>query len=243
MKTGLILPKFNTRILVFFILPLCLLNAQAQNKVNILSSEPVSNILTDKVKTQFGITYPIFRVYQYDDKSGKNLIVLTESFDGVNSTNDTLHYNIKAFGFTQNQATELLKNWEIRDFKIKQEYTSESSIWFWTKYCAFEDADKDGFIDPILVYGTSGSNGFDDGRIKIFILYKKQKIGIRQQNGTLDFERNTQVDKAFYTLPVAIQAKVKRIIEKIIADDRAIFPYGWQDAMKKQKTFFDERTK
>lgn len=67
-------------------------HSQENQLVKVMPINDVSNILTDKVKTQFGITYTIFRVYQYDDKSGKNLIVLTESFDGVNSTNDTLQH-------------------------------------------------------------------------------------------------------------------------------------------------------
>lgn len=230
--------KFLFKIAYFFI-PL-LSFAQVTDNKKLLSAIHTQEIFTESVKNQHGIKYPIFRVYQFDDKSGQNLIVLTESFDGITSNKDSLHHNIKAFGFVKNQIG-LIKKWEINDFKIKQEYTVESSIWFWTKYCLFEDIDKDGLADPILVYGTSGSNGFDDGRIKIFAMYKNQKIGIRQQNGALDFERNTQVDKAFYTLPVSIQASVKAIIEKIIEDDRAIFPYGWQDAMKKKKTYFDER--
>lgn len=43
----------------------------------------------------------------------------------------------------------------------------EASIWFWTNYSGFADLDKDGLIDPILIYGTSGMNNTDDGRVKI----------------------------------------------------------------------------
>jgi hypothetical protein len=230
--------KFLFKITYFFI-PL-LSFAQITDNKRLLPYNTIQEIFNDSVKNQHGIKYPIFRVYQFDDKSGQNLIVLTESFDGVTPNKDSLHHNIKAFGFVKNP-TGLVKKWEINDFKLKQEHTIESSIWFWTKYCLFQDIDKDGLIDPIIVYGTSGSNGFDDGRIKIFVLFKNQKIGIRHQNGTFDFERNTQVDKVFYALPASIQTSVKAIIEKIIEDDKAIFPYGWKDAMKQKKTYFDER--
>ena len=81
------------------------------------------------------------------------------------------------------------------------------SIWFWTKYCLFEDINKDRLIDPIFVYGTSGDNYTGDGRLKILIYYKDKKIAIRHLNGTIDFERKTKVDQSFYDLPVAIQER------------------------------------
>jgi hypothetical protein len=133
----------------------------------------------------------------------------------------------------------LEKQWEINDFILKEK--DESSIWFWTKYCDFKDIDEDGIIDQILVFGTSGLNGYDEGRIKILLVYKGQKIVIRHQNGVLDFERNTQVDQAFYSLNLSLQNRIKEIMQKMIENNHAIFPYGWQDAMKKQKLKFDEK--
>jgi len=167
--------------------------------------------------------------------------VLTESNDSITANHDTLNSSIKAFSF-QSEQTGLVKNWEINDFTKKQanDRGFESSIWFWTKYSEFTDLDNDSLMDPILVYGTSGTNGYDDGRIKILVYNKGQKIAIRNQNGILDFERNTQVDKTFYSLPMEFQDRVKEIMETMVENNHAIFPAGWQDAMNKQQLTFDE---
>ena len=102
------------------------------------------------------------------------------------------------------------------------------------------DFDKDGLIDPIIIYGTSGNNGTEDGRIKILIYYKGKKHAIRHQNGSLDFERNTQVDADFYNLPISIQKHVRKVMKKMTDNNHAIFPYGWEENMDAKKTYFDE---
>ncbi|SMC53156.1 M949_RS01915 family surface polysaccharide biosynthesis protein [Pedobacter africanus] len=215
-----------------------------QNRVlssEILSHQETRKVFTDLVNKQFDINYPIRRVYRYLDRSGQFFIVLTESNDLKNGRKDTLHHHIKAHNFHM-EKNGLLKKWEIVDAITKQPGTDEmeNSIWFWTKYTDFKDIDNDGLIDPVIIYGTSGMNHIDDGRIKILIYYKGKKFAVRHQNGTLDFERNTRVDKAFYTLPVKIQEHVKLIMKKMIDEGNAIFPYGWQKAMKAHKIFFDE---
>jgi hypothetical protein len=207
----------------------------------ILSQQETRKVFTDQVNKQLGINYPIRRVYRCTDRSGQFFIVLTESNDLKTGRKDTLHHHIKAHNFYM-EKSGLLKNWEIVDAITKQPGSNEmeNSIWFWTKYTDFKDIDNDGLIDPVIIYGTSGMNHTDDGRIKILIYYKGKKFAIRHQNGTLDFERNTRVDKAFYTLPVKIQEHVKLIMKKMMDDGNAIFPYGWQKAMKAHKVFFDE---
>lgn len=218
--------------------------AFGQTKVlssEILSQQETRKVFTDQVNKQLGINYPIRRVYRCTDRSGQFFIVLTESNDLKTGRKDTLHHHIKAHNFYM-EKSGLLKNWEIVDAITKQPGSNEmeNSIWFWTKYTDFKDIDNDGLIDPVIIYGTSGMNHTDDGRIKILIYYKGKKFAIRHQNGTLDFERNTRVDKAFYTLPVKIQEHVKLIMKKMMDDGNAIFPYGWQKAMKAHKVFFDE---
>ena len=228
-----------------FILASTLTFAQSNGaNYEILSKEASTKLFTDSLNSQLGITYPILRVYKCKDKSGQFFIVLTESNDTIVSKNDTLHYKVKALNFLQTKSG-LVKKWEMNDFISKQTSNDEieNSIWFWTKYSEFTDLDNDGFIDPLLVYGTSGINQTSDGRIKILIYYKGQKFGIRHQNGVLDFERNTRVDKGFYTLPVQIQDRIKLIMKKITDDGNGIFPYGWQKAMKERKLYFDENTK
>ena len=206
-------------------------------QTKILQKAEIQKIFNADVKSKFKIDYKIFRVYSYNEVAKKSYVVLTEKVNQI-SNKDTLNHKIKAINFVDG-SNGLEKQWEINDFVLKEK--EESSIWFWTKYCDFNDIDKDGVIEPILVYGTSGINGYGDGRIKILLFYKGQKIAIRHQNGILDFERNTQVDQSFYSLDISIQNRVKEIMQKMMDNDHAIFPYGWQAAMKKKKLKFDEK--
>lgn len=210
----------------------------------LLSRQAIDRLFTDSLIKNSGIIYPVYKVYKCTDKSGQFYIVLTESNDSVTSDQDTLNYNIKAFNFHRDK-TGFTRKWEINDFITRLESSDEleNSIWFWTKYSEFADIDRDSLIDPIIIYGTSGKNYTDDGRIKIFIYYKGKKFVIRHQNGVLDFERNTRVDKAFYSLPSGLQDHVKMIMKKMADDGNAIFPYGWQTAMKEHKLYFDENRK
>ncbi len=229
----------KVKLIISFLL-LCLISGFSQTKKQetfsvILSQTEIKQVFNDSVKKKFGIAHTIFRVYYYSDTSGKFYTVLIEKNDSI-TNKDTLHYKIKAFHFKSSK-NGLEKKWEVNDFIIDG---SESSIWFWTKYSSFIDLDKDGLIDPILIYGTSGTNGYDDGRIKILVFYKGQKSAIRHQNGVLDFERNTQVDETFYLLPYAVQNHIKNVMKKIHENSQGIFPYGWEEAMKKHKTKFHE---
>lgn len=210
----------------------------------VLSRQEIAHLFSDSIKNQLDINYPIYKVYKCKDTAGEFFVVLTESNDKINSDNDTLNSSIKAFNFQPGQ-NGLIKKWEIYDFIIRPAGSEkmENSIWFWTKYSEFKDIDNDHLIDPVIIYGTSGINYTDDGRIKIFIYYKGQKYVIRHQNGVYDQDRNTKVDKAFYSLPLKIQDYVKQIMEKMTDDGNAIFPYGWQSAMKAHKSFFDENKK
>ncbi len=69
-------------------------------------------------------------------------------------------------------------------------------------------------------------NGTSDGRIKILVYHKGKKRAIRHQNGMIDFDRNTKVDRLFYELPTEIQNRVKEIMINIMKNDQGIFPYG-----------------
>lgn len=233
-------------IVLFFFLSTLVFGQTKVANSEILSNDVIAKIFTENFNKKHGIIYPISWVYKSIDKSGEFFIVLTESNDNnANAYKDQKNYNIKAYNFHQDKIG-LIKKWEINDFVAYQaNYPDlkerEISIWFWTKYSTFVDIDNDGLIDPIIIYGTSGMNYTGDGRIKILIYYKGKKVVIRHQNGVLDDERNTQVDKEFYSLPQKIQDKVKLIMEKISKDDDVIFPSGWQDNMKKKKLKFDER--
>ena len=211
----------------------------AQKTTGTILTEPqIQSIIPENRRAALGITLPIYRVYNYTDNSGQYCFVLTESRDLISST-DTISYKIKAFNFKMN-GDSLQPTWTLND-QIRKEEPVEEAIWFMTRWCEVRDIDKDGLTDIILPYCTVGINGSDDGRVKIFVICKGRKIGIRHQNGVLDDERETYVDKAFYDLPASIQTTVTNLMETLVAKNKAIFPYKWQTAMKNKKTFFSER--
>lgn len=216
------------------------LQAKAQSdstSSQILSKAETADFFTPAFKKKNLINFPIFRAFTYKDKSGTYYVALSESSDTVNKAKDTVNYTIKAFNFKVDKGIAL-KKWEINDFKlpnVKGE-EKESSIWFWTKYCEFKDIDGDGLIDPIVVYGTFGANGYDDGRLKILTYYKGQKVAIRHQNSVLDGGRKTQVDLTFYALPAQVQAHVKELMEKMVKNNHAIFPTNYAAKMGKKAT-------
>lgn len=212
-------------------------NAQSDTTSKILSKAETDAFFNADFKKKNLISFPIFRAYTYNDKSGTYYVALTESADSVNKLKDTINNKIKAITFKTDKGISL-KKWEVNDFKTPdlKGIEKETSIWFWTKYCQFNDVDGDGLVEPILVYGTFGPNGYDDGRAKIILFYKGQKVAIRHQNGVLDHERKTQVDVTFYALPAKIQDHVKQIMATMVEKNHAIFPSAYKEKMSKKVT-------
>ncbi|REE24831.1 hypothetical protein DFQ09_103137 [Winogradskyella pacifica] len=211
----------------------------------ILSSNPlteheINSIFTDSLKTKLEINYSVYRAYEYNDKGGKHFIVMTENKVKCDERKDCFDA-IKVFCFLYKNGQYDLE-WNLTDFILPKgnEVSEEYSISIWTKYFELNDHDNDGFIDPIIVYGTFAMNGTSDGRIKILVYHKGKKSAIRHQNGTLDFERNTQVDESYYQLPKVIQDNVQLIMKNITEDENGIFPYNWKNDMENQKLNFDE---
>lgn len=201
-----------------------------------LTEQESQQIIDASVKTKFGITFPIFRVYEFNDKTGTNYLVLTERDylkDSLKVKNDT----IKAYLFNVKSNKLILQN-TIKDFIYPNK--AEKNIWFFTKYLQLNDIDGDGIIEPIIVYGTLAANGLEDGRVKIITVYKNKKSAIRHQSGTLDFERGLQLDKTFYQLPAAIQTEVTSLMEKMSNQNSIIFPAGWQKGFSEKKTVIKE---
>ena len=238
----MIVIKYITLLFVFFSFNLQANYQVKKNQVksHLIDSNTVDSIFSDSLKKTLNIDFDIYRVYKYEDKLGVGFIVLTENKYKIEKKN-TLIDSIKAFNFRLKENKFILK-WSFQDFYlIKGNSVSEEySIWFWTKYFILDDFDEDGIIDPIIAYGTKGMNNYDDGRIKILIYYKGKKRAIRHQNGTLDSERNTQVDKKYYHLPKKIQMQVLSIMDSMMKNNHAIFPYGWKENMEEKKTQFDE---
>jgi hypothetical protein len=227
---------------IILLVSLLSFSAYCQTASVILTDTETDALLSDSIKKRLNLTYPIWRTYKCTEKSTVSYVVLSESQDSLEANGNFFNKNIKAVKL-KSTSTGLVSEWEINDLtqKIVNETSIESSIWFWSKYCLFNDLDKDLAIDPIIVYGTQGTNGFDDGRIKIVIVYKGKKTVIRHQNGVLDGDRNTLIDKSFYTLPMSIQTKVKELMKQMITNNVAIFPAGWQEGMKKKLLKLSEK--
>ncbi|UOQ52541.1 M949_RS01915 family surface polysaccharide biosynthesis protein [Hymenobacter cellulosivorans] len=202
----------------------------------ILSPAAVAALLPDASRPALSLIYPIFRVYKNTDKTGVSYCVLMESRDRLDEEKEPISSRIKAVTLRQN-GSQLSKSWKVNDYLVAEK--KEQSIWFWTKFASFQDYDHDAVIDPILVYGTA-ARGADDGRIKIIIYYRGQKIVLRHQNGDLDVQRNIQVDKAFYGLPAPLQAAVRQKLALIEKNNLTLLPNGWQQAMAKKATFIND---
>ncbi len=199
-----------------------------------------TNWLTDSLKQVFRLSYPVNLVYKYTDRSGTYFCVFTESRDSIIPSKDTFHFRIRAVNLKQESSGLFSKVWDMNDY-ILQKDQHESDIWFWNQYIAFDDWDKDGLADPLIVYGTAAGNGVNDGRMKCMVFYKGEKIGVRHQNALGVNERNTTVDKAFYSLPTSLQSAVSQRMENMVKQQQAVFSSGWQKAMKNKRTYFDEK--
>lgn len=234
--------KLLLLIIIILFFQLCSLFTYSQTDISsrTLTTNEIDLIFSYSVINELEIKFPIFRVYEYKDKLGKHYLVLTENgnISIENPNNDSIH------GFCLSELNDKLNvDWKISDNILKQgnEISEEFSIWFWTKYLLLEDIDNDGIIDPIVIYGTSGMNGTDDGRLIIISYFNKTKSTIYHQNGSLDDERNTKVDSLFYKLPINIQEKVKSQIQKMMDDNNIIFPRGWEESMLNKELMFDEK--
>lgn len=200
----------------------CFAQTRPAISVTILSKQQTDQLLSAQLKKTFNIAFPIFRTYKYTDKSGEYYMVLTESNDKITADTagkDTISYKIRAVNLKRSPGG-LIKQWEMNDFIIKNhEYGEmEERIWFWTKYSSFTDIDHDGLVEPILVYGAAGINGYDDGRIKILTWYKGKKVAFGFQNSVSDYGRDTQYDDALNHLPKTIQQHVFGLLERIEKD-------------------------
>ncbi|MXO07151.1 YARHG domain-containing protein [Flavobacterium sp. HBTb2-11-1] len=209
---------------------------EKNSKYKTLSAEKINQSFTKEKRKELGINFVIWKVYDYKDKTGSYYLVLTEDKYKETVNGNNFNNAVKAFNFKIEDG-RWIKTFETNDFKDSH----EDSIWFWSKYIYVEDFDSDGIIDPIIIYGTSGPNLYDDGRIKILLYYKGKKIGIRIQNGILDDERNFTVDADFYALPKKIQEKITEQMSMMVENNHSILPYGWQKKMAKKMTFISEQ--
>lgn len=206
-----------------------------------LTAAEIQNLLPDSVRERLRIKYTTYAVFEYSDAFRKQYLVLSEkiySREKEKALNDSVQAMI-----VWNNKGILLPLFTVTDFITPSKNIkgfTDYSIWFWTKYVSLSDIDGDGMADPIIVYGTAGDNEKEDGKIKIVSCYKGKKYVIRQQNSGMDFDRNTNIDKAWYSLPAKIQSRIKSMMNTMTDNGHAIFPAGWQKAMAAKKSYFDE---
>jgi len=196
---------------------------QPPTAVGILSGAEIKVLFNDSAKREFKLSFPISQVYQYTDRSGTYLCVLMESNDSTGLTEgktDTFSRNIKAVGLRLNGST-FTKIWELNDHILKNH--GEYAIWFWKSYISFKDYDGDGLLDPFLVYGTWGENGYTDGRVKFIIYLKGKKYAMRHQSSDFDEGRSTEFDAGYEALPKKLKDEMNAMIARIQKEDRAYF--------------------
>ncbi|WP_264536861.1 M949_RS01915 family surface polysaccharide biosynthesis protein [Flavobacterium sp. N1736] len=154
--------------------------------------------------------FPIYKAYEYQDKGGVYELVLCENQNNI-SKKDILNTKIQAI-CGMNDHGGFLEKWRIND--LTENIQAETTIWFWTKYCSTKDLDGDGYIEPVIVYGTRDENS-DIRRVKIITVYKNQKYVIRAVECDLDYCRSFKKDKNWNSLPQKIKMYVDNLVAKI----------------------------
>lgn len=155
--------------------------------------------------------FPIYRAFEYKDKGGVTNLVLTENQKSI-SKKDTLNTKIQAI-CVMNDHGGFLEKWRIND--LLEDYTpKETNIWFWTKYCSTKDLDGDGFVDPVIVYGTKTE--YDEiRRVKIITVYNNKKYVIRAVECVLDDCRSFKKDANWNSLPQKIKTYLDQLVVKL----------------------------
>ncbi|OXB10826.1 hypothetical protein B0A81_02360 [Flavobacterium plurextorum] len=166
--------------------------------------------------------FPIYRAFEYKDKGGVYGLVLTENQQAV-SKKDTLNTKIKAI-CVLNDHGGFLEKWRIND--LLEDYDpKETNIWFWTKYCSTKDLDGDGYIDPVIVYGTRTE--YDEiRRVKIITVYNNKKYVIRAVECDLDDCRSFKKDTNWNLLPQKIKTYIDQLIVKIRKEQNLLLKDG-----------------
>jgi len=166
--------------------------------------------------------FPIYKAYEYEDKGGVYNLVLCENQKSI-SKKDTLNTKIQAICGI-NDHGGFLEKWRINDL-LENTESKETNIWFWTKYCSVKDLDSDGYIEPIIVYGSRNEDD-EIRRVKIIIIYKNKKYVIRAVECILDDCRSFKKDPNWNLLPQKIKTYIDKLAEKIRKDQGILLKDG-----------------
>lgn len=155
--------------------------------------------------------FPIYKAIEYSDKGGVYDLVFTENQKTI-SKKDTLNTKIQAI-CVMNDHGGFLEKWRINDL-LEDYIPKETTIWFWTKYCTTKDLDGDGYIDPVIVYGTKTEYDLIR-RVKIITVYNNKKYVIRAVECDLDDCRSFKKDANWNLLPQKIKTYIDQLVVKI----------------------------
>ncbi|MET3026830.1 M949_RS01915 family surface polysaccharide biosynthesis protein [Flavobacterium sp. UW10123] len=170
-----------------------------------------------------GVTdFPIYKAFEFTDKGGVYELVLGENQKAI-SKKDTLNTKIQAVCVI-NDYGGFLEKWRINDL-LEDYEPKETNIWFWTKYCSTKDIDGDGYIDPVIVYGTKTEYN-DIRRVKIITVYKNKKYAIRAAECDLDYCRSFKKDQNWNTLPQKIKSYVDQLVIKLRKEQNLLLKNG-----------------
>lgn len=163
--------------------------------------------------------FPIYKAFEYSDKGGVYELILCENQKNI-SKKDTLNTKIQAI-CAVNDHGGFLEKWRINDLLE----STETTIWFWTKYCSTKDLDGDGYIDPVIVYGTRDEND-EIRRLKIITVHKNKKYVIRAVESVFDEGRSFKKDKEWNLLPQKIKTYVTNLAVKLRKEQDLILKDG-----------------
>jgi len=205
------------------------LSLQAQpdsSGATLLTDKQVQTLFPHETLKEIGVTFPIRKVYAFQDKLGKQYLIISE-----NNSNPDKATSIKAFNVLLKEETPPQVLWTITD-AIDD---SEQAMWFYTRYISLTDLNNDGYIDPIVLYGTESQYGelYEENRVKFIIYYLGKKTAIRHQNSSLDDGRHTQIDRSYYKLPLALKKKIRSIVATLEERGHALFNTETIEELKK----------
>ena len=195
------------------------LSLQAQpdsSGATLLTDKQVQTLFPHKTLKEIGVTFPIRKVYAFQDKLGKQYLIISE-----NNSNPDKATSIKAFNVLLKEKNPPQVLWTITD-AIDD---TEQAMWFYTRYISLTDLNNDGYIDPIVLYGTESQYGelYEENRVKFIIYYLGKKTAIRHQNSSLDDGQHTQIDRSYYKLPSEVKKKIRSIVATLEEREHALF--------------------
>ena len=205
------------------------LSLQAQpdsSGATLLTDKQVQTLFPHETLKEIGVTFPIRKVYAFQDKLGKQYLIISE-----NNSNPDKATSIKAFNVLLKEKTPPQVLWTITD-AIND---TEKAMWFYTRYISLTDLNNDGYIDPIVLYGSESQYGepYEENRLKFLLYYLGKKTAIRHQNSSLDDGRHTQIDRSYYKLPLALKKKIRSIVATLEEREHALFNTETIEELKK----------